>query len=186
MVTLFPNTVRHDSRGMVFVDGENLAIRYGEMLKEKGGIPFLHVRYEPDVYVWSQGLNNACTRIEVIRKHYYTSVQGASERVQEVQDQLKGLGIEAPFVFRRTKTRGSKRVDISLTTDMLTHAARRNYDIAVLVAGDEDYVPLVEAVKLEGRRVFLWFVENGLSDALRRSIDHYADIGRLVLFSENV
>ena len=47
-------------------------------------------------------------------------------------------------------------------------------------------MPLVEAVKSEGRRVVLWFVESGLSDALRRSIDYYFDIGRLVLFTDKV
>ena len=46
---------------------------------------------------------------------------------------------------------------------MLTHAFRKNYDMAILVAGDEDYIPLVKAVMSEGRKVVLWFVEDGLS-----------------------
>jgi len=50
-------------------------------------------------------------------------------------------------MFYRSRNRRSKRVDSTLATDMRTHAHRKNYDIAVLVAGDEDYVPLVEAVK---------------------------------------
>jgi uncharacterized LabA/DUF88 family protein len=85
-------------------------------------------------------------------------------------------------VFRKTKGRGSKRVDITLTTEMLSHAARRNYETAVLVAGDEDYVPLVTAVQGEGRRVVLWFLADGLSPALRRAADHFVNIED-VLFS---
>ena len=38
----------------------------------------------------------------------------------------------------------AKGVDIALTTDMLSNAFLGNYDVAVLVAGDGDYVPLVE------------------------------------------
>jgi uncharacterized protein (TIGR00288 family) len=83
-------------------------------------------------------------------------------------------------VFPRTRERGSKRVDITLSVDMLVHAYQKNYDVAVLIAGDEDYVPLVEAVKNTGRRVFLWFVASGLSPALKRSADYYFDISEIL------
>jgi uncharacterized LabA/DUF88 family protein len=59
---------------------------------------------------------------------------------------------------------------------MLTHASRKHYDIAVLVAGDADYVPLVRAVKSEGPRVHVWFVSNGLSPVLRREADYFVNI----------
>ncbi len=185
MPTLFPNSVRRDARVMLFADGENLAIRYGKMLSKKGGIPFKHVRYRPDVYVWSPKLNS-CMNVTVIRKHYYTALRGDEALRDTVEQERKDAGIEAPRVFKKTKERGSKRVDVSLTTDMLAHAARRNYDVAVLVAGDEDYVPLVEAVKAEGCRVVLWFVSDGLSNALKMSADYCNDIGKTVLFSESV
>jgi len=48
------------------------------------------------------------------------------------------------------------------------------------VAGDEDYVPLVNAVKNAGRRVFVWFVGDGLSPALKRAADYYFDIGTVL------
>ena len=82
------------------------------------------------------------------RKHYYTSVQGDASTVQDTADWLKGQGFEAPRVFKKSKTKGSKRVDISLATDMLLHASRKHYEIALLVTGDGDYVPLVRAVQL--------------------------------------
>jgi uncharacterized LabA/DUF88 family protein len=64
---------------------------------------------------------------------------------------------------------------------MLLHAARKNYEVAILIAGDEDYVPLVEAVKSEGRRVYVWAVSNGLSPALRRAADHFNLLDELLL-----
>ena len=71
-----------------------------------------------------------------------------------------------------------KGVDISLAVDMLSHAHRKNYALAILIAGDADYVPLVKAVKAEGSRVFVWFFDEryGLSRDLRMSADHYAEI----------
>jgi len=178
----FPNVEDQTSTAMVFVDGENLAIRYGAMLKSRGAIPAPHLQYKPDIYVWPAGVSTVCLRGRVIRKYFYTSVQGNDDRLVAVTDALKAAGLEVPHVFKKSKGRPTKRVDISLATHMLIHASRKNYDIAVLVAGDEDYVPLVEAVKTEGRRVFLWFVSDGLSPVLRRAADHYADLGE-ILFS---
>jgi uncharacterized LabA/DUF88 family protein len=179
----FPRSIKPGSRAMVFVDGENFTIRYGKML----GVdkPARHVRLEPNIFLWSNYLNKCLyNNCEVVRKYFYTAVQGDEKRRAEIEDKLIEYGIEAPRVFKKTKQRGSKRVDISLATDMLTHAHRKNYDVAVLVAGDEDYVPLVEAVMAEGRRVVLWFVQGGLSPALRKKVDHFGDLG-LFLFQED-
>ena len=55
-------------------------------------------------------------RYNVIRKYYYTSVKGDSDKLAEVERGLKSLNIEAPRVFKKNKNKGSKRVDISLAT----------------------------------------------------------------------
>ncbi len=164
---------------MVFVDGENLAIRYKNKL---GNDPLpSHVKFIPDIYVWSGFLNMERRRYKVIRRYYYTSVIGDSSKIDKIETDIKSLGIEAPRVFKKDKNKGSKRVDISLATEMLTHAHRKNYDVAVLVAGDEDYIPLVDAVMAEGRRVVLWFIDDGLSPALKNKADYYFDLGKVLL-----
>jgi uncharacterized LabA/DUF88 family protein len=167
---------------MMFVDGENLAIRYKAELGDRQ--PTSHVVHVPDVMVWSMYASRIQGPEEYVRRHYYTSARGDELARDAVEKQLKGLGVEAPRVFPRRKSGRSKRVDLTLATDMLTHAHRKNYDIAVLVGGDEDYVPLVEAVKAEGRRVALWALKSGLSAALLKAVDHYWDIGEL-LFRES-
>ena len=175
----FPDYIK-SARAMIFVDGENLAIRFKAELA--GRKPLEHVVYEPDVFVWSEYLSMREHRhCEVIRRHYYTSVTGADAKQLEIASRLREVGIEAPEIFKRTESRGSKQVDIALATDMLAHGFRHNYDVAVLVAGDEDYVPLVRALKAAGRRVFLWFVEDGLSKALRREADYFYNVGRILL-----
>jgi uncharacterized LabA/DUF88 family protein len=116
----------------------------------------------------------------IVRKHYYTSAPGDKSNHERIFDELKSHGIGTPYVFPRIKNRGSKRVDITLSVDMLSHAFNKNYDVAVLVAGDEDYVPLVNAVKWAGRQVFVWFVKDGLSPALRRSADYFFDAGEVL------
>jgi uncharacterized LabA/DUF88 family protein len=163
---------------MVFVDGENLAIRYSSLLGDATPAP--NVFCQPGVFVWSEKLMDLTGVYFVRRKYYYTSLVGDSSAIVDATDKLKELGIEAPRVFKKTKGKGSKRVDISLATDMLVHASRRNINVAVLIAGDEDYVPLVEAVQFEGCRVLVWFIPDGISPALKRAADAYADISSLL------
>lgn len=173
-----------NARAMVFVDGENLAIRYSASVKANGKPSTEHVWHLPSVAVWSAVLSPSSMVLpgtRVIRKHYYTSVRGDDRAVQSAADWLKDRNFEAPRVFKRNKSKNSKRVDISLSTDMLTHAFRRHYEIAVLVAGDEDYVPLVQAVKAEGARVHVWFLSNGLSARLRHESDHFVNLDEYLL-----
>lgn len=179
MAKYFPVHLDPDNRIMVFVDGENLAIRYKNMIK--GSTIPKHVHFVPDIYVWSGFLNMERRRYNVIRKYYYTSLTGDSKKLDEIEAEIKSLDIGAPMVFKKNKGKGSKQVDISLATDMLTHAHRGNYDVAVLVAGDEDYIPLVDAVMAEGRRVVLWFIDDGLSPKLKNKADFYFDMGEVLL-----
>ncbi|MCK4697791.1 MAG: NYN domain-containing protein, partial [Dehalococcoidia bacterium] len=46
-----------------------------------------------------------------------------------------------------------KGVDIQLATDMITHSFKGNYDVAVLVAGDNDFVGALQSVKDNGKHV---------------------------------
>jgi uncharacterized LabA/DUF88 family protein len=182
MPLFLPYTASHQSRVMVFVDGENLAIRYKNELGEKA--PVDHVHYRPDVYVWSPYLSRIHGPQNYIRRYFYTSTTGDDQNIDTIEDNLIKSGIDAPRIFRKKKkeTR-AKRVDITLATEMLMHAHRKNYDIAVLVSGDEDFVPLVEAVQDEGRQVVLWALQSGLSKTLQKTCDHYWDIGE-ALFRE--
>jgi hypothetical protein len=64
---------------MIFVDGENLAIRWKQQIGEQA-IP-AHVQHHPDVFVWSELLNmRHHLYCNIIRKHYYTSVFGDLEK----------------------------------------------------------------------------------------------------------
>ena len=46
-----------------------------------------------------------------------------------------------------------KGIDIKIATDMLVHAHRGSYDVAILVSGDTDFADAIQAVKDLGRHV---------------------------------
>jgi len=96
--------------------------------------------------------------------------------MKAVREQLRAIGFSAVLV-KTEKQRHAKGVDIALTTDMLSHAFRDNYDVAVLIAGDADFCPLVEEVKRLGKRVHVWFFDgNGMSPELRLVADQFTDL----------
>ena len=82
-----------------------------------------------------------------------------------------------PNVFKKTrKEQKAKGVDIALTKDMLSHAFLGNYNVAVLVAGDGDYIPLIEEVKRLGKQIFVAFISQGLSPELPLVADAFIDV----------
>lgn len=171
---------------MMFVDGENLVCRAQELMGRQKITLQAGSHYLKDVFVWmptirpttpvtqpAQGL-----KLEEfsIRSHYYASVVGSEQIVSKTREALRLLGFQ-PIVFKRPKNaKQSKGVDITLTKDMLVHAFNNNYDVAVLVSGDGDYVPVVEELKRMGKSVYLLFFEDqklGLNKDLRLACDKF-------------
>jgi len=94
-----------------------------------------------------------------------------------------------PHVFQKKKGKRTKRVDITIATDILAAAYRNAFDTLILVAGDEDYVPLIQEVKRLGKTVGLWFFgggeAGGLSEHLRLASDHFIPIDGTVVNNWN-
>lgn len=174
------------ARWMMFVDGEGFAMRGRELLHQRRIEPLPGALFEPDVFLWFSGcaprtvfdpLHAAPIEQYALRWHYYSALQGDNEKVDSVRDRLLALGFD-PRIFKKVAKKKSKGVDISLAKDFLGHAYRDDYDAAVLVAGDGDFVPLVEDVKRLGKQVFVMFFKGeglGLSEELRRSADGFFD-----------
>ena len=66
-----------------------------------------------------------------------------------------------------------KRVDVLLSVDMVRHSAAGHIQHAVLVAGDSDFIPAVEATKESGATVTLWCSED---NTVHKDLIDLADI----------
>lgn len=64
-----------------------------------------------------------------------------------------------------------KNVDTQISSDMVAHAALGQYDTAILVSNDGDYLSAVTNTKKLGKRVELLFFKGYMSGALRKSCD---------------
>jgi uncharacterized LabA/DUF88 family protein len=80
---------------------------------------------------------------------------------------------------KRPKLR-QKEVDVQLAVDMLTHGFSRNMVKAVLIAGDLDFRPIVEALVRGGVFVEIWYEKTSAS----RDLFWAADYGRELRFHD--
>jgi uncharacterized LabA/DUF88 family protein len=168
-------------RVMVFIDGSNLYHSLKSFFK----------RTDIDI---GKFCNKLLDRRRLIRIYYYNARVGRKEEPQRYQDQQKFFdGITAiPYTELRlgrlvyinwpNTPPFEKGVDIQLATDMITHSFKNNYDVAILVAGDNDYVGALQAVKDNGKNVEVaLFGKERTSLQLREVADRVLTInGRLL------
>lgn len=132
--------------------------------------------------------------IDLLRCYFYYCAPWMSQdptkeelRRMEAHDQfieeMRGIDRWAVKLGKLEKRRGKqkeyfeqKRVDVLLSCDMVRHAAAGHIQHAILIAGDSDFIPAVEATKESGTTVTLWCGDDGtvhkdlvnLSDEVKR------------------
>jgi uncharacterized LabA/DUF88 family protein len=114
--------------------------------------------------------------------YYYVGV--SADAPPQVEGFLKGLELRQGYYVRREPRKRrtgrcpacgveydyttEKRVDSRMVAELIHFAANGTYDAAVLLSGDDDFVPAVEAVNALGKQVWVatWSAEE-LSTELR-------------------
>jgi len=164
-------------RVMVFYDGA--FFRAGQLFfryKEKRGwfsLPALHETLERYV---SEKIKAADAITKIVAAHYYdgrmtTNVAAADqlEKERDFEMALMAAGIVTHFLPAKETAKGSgqdltysiaqKGVDVQFAVDVLDHAHQDRYDVAVLITGDEDFLPLVRRVISLGKHVLVAYFD---------------------------
>lgn len=146
-------------RVMIFIDGSNLY----HVLKQNTD------KHDLDYKRFSQKLTGDR---ELIRTYYYNIRQESADnpRLAENQDRfLKALYETAYLEVKlgiwkaRGQTMVEKGVDVMIASDLIMHAYEDHYDVAILVSGDADFYPAMQAVKDIGKQVEVAAFESNLS-----------------------
>jgi uncharacterized LabA/DUF88 family protein len=74
------------------------------------------------------------------------------------------------------KPRRQKGVDVLLAVDLVVGAFTRIFDVAILVAGDADFLPAVQEARRRGISVVLAAFPKTMSADLRAEVDRFADL----------
>lgn len=172
-----------EGRIIVFIDGTNLLVELSKHI----GVDFRadnppesaitlasqyvsHVLHKHPPIKRTTGVVTHVSSWLITRIYWYSSYKGNDETYHRLMDTIRTREYD-PYLFKKSGNR-EKGVDIALTKDMLVHAFNRNFDIAMLVAGDEDYVQLVQEVKRYGGAIHVAFFNHGLSPHLQRCADY--------------
>jgi uncharacterized LabA/DUF88 family protein len=128
---------------------------------------------------------------EVIRAYYYDAIIDPEEDLNEFKRQKEYFSkIEEHAVYEvklarlkgTEKGRKQKGVDVKLAVDMVTKAFMNHYDIAIFLAGDDDFLDLVKAVKdLTDKRIYGAFYPDQVSKNLLNNLDKKQPLTKDVL-----
>jgi len=159
-------------RVAVFIDGSNLY----HSLKRLGILKSF--RFE-------KLINELVRDRDLVAIHYYIAVldfktnPGVYWKQQKFLEELRKLPKFSVVLCTLRKLRRKhsmpefvlKRDDIHLANDLLVGAYEDRYDTAIIVSGDEDFVPVIESTRKLGKRVGNAYFKSSSSEALRRSCD---------------
>lgn len=158
---------RADERVMVFIDGSNLYHVLGQTCG----------RHDLQFDKFAQKLANGR---DLRRVYYYNIRQEAFEDRSNASDQDKFLSslYDTPHLEVKLgiwKQRGStmveKGVDVMLAVDLVTRAYKDQYDTAIIVSGDADFYPALQAAKDVGKHVEVAAFETNISAEAARVAD---------------
>jgi len=76
-----------------------------------------------------------------------------------------------------------KEVDVSLACEMLEHALMNHYDIAIVVSGDQDFVPAMQKVQSAGKRVEVAAFDQSYNEECKRTADIYYTLNDIPFMS---
>jgi len=172
---------------MVFIDGGYLRRK---LLDIKGD----------DIFDIAKFQNELCKRLvtnrsffhyELIRTYYYdcnfdltdSSLSDAyktkfsdNKRLFDGLNSRRKVEVKLGHLSNSTPPR-QKGMDVLIAIDMLSKAFDNHYDIGILFCGDNDFIPIVKAIKDQtGKRVFGGFFKDHCPLELMMEFDEYYEI----------
>lgn len=111
------------------------------------------------------------------RERQGDAVEARERRIKEQEqffgniDTLSGFHVRLGSMSGQQKKARQKKVDVMLAVDMLTFGLSKNMTVATLLAGDADFVPIIEALVRAGTFTRVLFEKRSAS----RELYHAAD-----------
>jgi uncharacterized LabA/DUF88 family protein len=178
---------------LVFVDGENLAYRYQEMIRA-GRTPAHGNVLIDDCFVWNSKVFTG-KLWNIKRVSYYTSVVGDDDYVGQIRRQIADVtfscsvehipqgvghgfitqtGRVSPSVRKKaSKSRKESICDISIAVDVMRACYRNHADSIWIFSGDGDFIELVSEAVHSGKVVYVSAFSSGLNENLTYAADEF-------------
>ena len=164
---------KNSERVAIFIDGSNFYHSTKKILKMDERINFQKFL---DVLTGNRKLVNA---------FYYVAPLDITANTKKYWKHQKFLNTlnKIPFfnvvlcTLKKLKIDGKylyfiKGDDVRLSHDILMGAVKNLYDTAIIVSGDEDFLPLIKTVKEYGKKIENAYFKSSSSYNLRNACDH--------------
>lgn len=80
-----------------------------------------------------------------------------------------------------TEAKIQKEVDVSMAVQMVVHALKDNYDVAIVVSGDRDFIPAIQEIQSAGKRVEVAAFSTSCAKEMIRQTDSFVSLDELPL-----
>ncbi len=84
---------------------------------------------------------------------------------------ISGYEIRASFDKKTYNDTFEKKIDVQIAIDIISLAYEDAFDIAVLVSGDGDFLPVVQKLREINKSTELWAFRYSLANTLKEEID---------------
>lgn len=109
---------------------------------------------------------------------------GPEDTSKRLHDKLRYLGFRV--MVRDAYDSGrqeQKEVDVAMACEMVVHALRDHYDVAIVVSGDRDFVPAIQHVQAAGKRVEVAAFAYTVGAAVIQTADKFHELEKMPLLS---
>jgi len=183
----FSGTSLPTAKLMAFVDGgylrEECANRFDEEIN--------YLKLKESILSYFNANCNGKYAGDLVRIYYYDAIidrlNPKYDKQNDYFNRIKGnngyqvrLGKLVPTGKDGSGELKQKGVDVLLAVDMITKAYSNQYEFAILLAGDSDFLEVVNAVKDSGKRVFGMYFRGHISDDLFDAFDARIEIENFV------
>lgn len=164
----------NSNKVMMFIDLRN-------MLESVGTLEGLPLRLD----MYTLAIQLAGTR-ELVAAYIFDTKKpfGEDDSSKRLHDKLRYLGFRVIAREAYDKVRKEqKEVDVAMACEMVVHALRDHYDVAIVVSGDRDFVPAIQHVQAAGKRVEVAAFANSVSSVIRQAADRFYELEKIPLLS---
>jgi uncharacterized LabA/DUF88 family protein len=106
-------------------------------------------------------------------------VSGTSERLHE-KLKMQGFRVMARDSYDKSRNE-QKEVDVAMACEMVVHALRDNYDVAIVVSGDRDFIPAIQQIQAAGKMVEVAAFRNAVGKEMKVAADRFYDLDEIPL-----
>lgn len=181
---------------LLFVDGENLWLRYSDMVKA-GRKPRTDNIVIDDCFVWNHRVLGE-NLWDLKRLSYYTSRCAADEEIWQTRRRISAVNFQVmthaditytgqivPFVRKKSKKTNKESIcDIAIAVDVMRACYRDHAEAIWIISGDGDFCALFQEVIHSGKVAIAGSLSSGLNPELPLIVDEFRLLDKCFFESE--